>query len=295
MKLALGTVQFGLPYGVANTTGRPSDDEVRGILLAGLAAGVQVLDTASLYGESESILGRCLPSVHQFHIVTKTPKFTSMDGNKAVHSLESAFAMSCERLRMKQLYGLLIHDAGDLLGPAGDALWQAMTRLRAVGSVTRIGASVYSGAQIDALLHRYPLDLVQLPLSLLDQRLVHGGQLDRLAAANVEVHARSAFLQGAILMPVDQLPQHLAGLRPYVARVSECAATHGFSTLQAALRFVAGLPQVGAVVCGVDSRGHFGELVEVMRSLHPALSAQEAAACACNEAALINPSCWSSV
>ena len=294
MKLALGTAQFGLPYGVANITGRPCDDEVRSILRAAQAAGVQVLDTACLYGESEATLGRCLPPAHRVHIVTKTPKFPGMDGNAAVQLLESAFAVSCERLRMQQLYGLLTHDAGDLLGPAGDALWKAMRRLRAVGRVTRIGASVYSGAQIDALLHRYPLDLIQLPLSLLDQRLVQGGQLDRLAAANVEVHARSAFLQGALLMPVDQLPQHLAGLRPFVARVAERAATHGISTLQAALRFVAGLPQVAAVVCGVDSRGHFGELVEVLRSPHPALPAQEAAACACTDAALIDPSRWRS-
>lgn len=294
MKLAIGTVQFGLPYGVANTTGRPGDDEVRSILQAAHAAGVQVLDTACLYGESETTLGRCLPPAHQFRVVTKTPKFPGMAAAAAVQLLESAFAASCERLRTPQLYGLLVHDADDLLGPAGDALWQAMMRLRVAGRVTRIGASVYSGAQIDALLQRYPLDLIQLPLSLLDQRLVQGGQLDSLAAANVEIHARSAFLQGALLMPPERLPTYLSGLAPCVLQISKRAAALGIGTLQAALRYVAGLPQVSAVVCGVDSERHFEELAQALLSPAPAFSAQDAAACACTDAALLDPSRWRS-
>ena len=292
MKLALGTVQFGLRYGVANTTGQPGDTEVADILRRAAAAGVKILDTACLYGESESVLGRCLPADHDFRIVTKTPKFAGMAGVSAAAALKIAFAESCARLRAPRLYGLLAHDADDLLGAQGDDIWQAMEALRADKRVSRIGASVYDGAQIDALLQRYPLDLVQLPLSLLDQRLVQGGQLNRLARRNIEVHARSAFLQGALLMPADSLPRHLAGLRPYVQEISARADRLGISPLQAAIRFVSGLPQVAAVVCGVDSSMHFDQLAAALQQPVPMLSTEDAAACACADAHLLDPSQW---
>lgn len=292
MKLALGTVQFGLRYGVANTAGQPAEAEVAAILRRAAAVGVQVVDTACLYGESESVLGRTLPADHGFHIVTKTPKFAGMDGISAVASLEVAFAASCARLRVQGVYGLLAHDANDLLGAQGEQIWQAMAALRAAGRVSRIGASVYNGAQIDALLQRYPLGLIQLPLSLLDQRLLQGGQLDRLSERNVEVHARSAFLQGALLMSPEALPPHLAGLRPYLQQIASRADALDIQPLQAALRFVAGLPQVSAVVCGVDTTAHFDELVVAIERMEPALSATDAAACACSDAQLLDPSQW---
>lgn len=293
MKLALGTVQFGLRYGVANTSGQPGEEEVRAILDHAASAGVKVLDTASLYGDSESVLGRCLPPGHDFRIVTKTPKFAGMDADAAVSALDSAFAESCVRLCVSGVYGLMAHDANDLLGPQGEAIWQAMAALRADGRVGRIGASVYSGAQIDALLQRYPLDLVQLPLSLLDQRLLQGGQLDRLQARGVEIHVRSVFLQGALLMAPEALPPHLAGLRSHLEEIARRAGCLGITPLQAALRFAASLPQVSAVVCGVDSLAHFDELAAALDRPVPALDAADAAACICTDIRLLDPSQWS--
>lgn len=294
MKLALGTVQFGLRYGVANTTGQPAEAEVADILRHAAGAGVEVLDTACLYGDSEAVLGRSLPADHGFKIVTKTPKFAGVDGATAAIALKAAFAESCERLRLPRLYGLLVHDANDLLGTAGDAIWHAMQELQAEKRVVRIGASVYNGSQIDALLQRYPIDLVQLPLSVLDQRLIQSGHLEHLAERNIEVHVRSAFLQGALLMAPDCLPLHLAGLRPCLEQISVRAATLGISPLQAALRFVSGLKQVAAVVCGVDSVAQFDQLAAALEHTETALSAEAAAACACSDTQLLDPSQWRS-
>ena len=294
MKLALGTVQFGLRYGVANTTGQPAEAEVVDILQHAAGAGVAVLDTACLYGDSEAVLGRCLPAGHRFKIVTKTPKFTGIDGATAATVLKAAFAESCQRLRLPRLYGLLAHDANDLIGSEGDAIWQAMQELQAEKHVLRIGASVYNGSQIDALLQRYPIDLVQLPLSVLDQRLIQSGHLDRLAERNIEVHVRSAFLQGALLMPPDHLPAHLAGLRPCLEQISARAVDLGIAPLEAALRFVSGLKQVAAVVCGVDSVAQFDQLASALEQPEVALSAEDAAACACRDTLLLDPSQWRS-
>jgi len=292
MKLALGTVQFGLHYGVANTTGQPAEAEVANILRHAVRAGVEVLDTACLYGDSEAVIGRCLPADHGFKIVTKTPKFAGIDGVTAAATLKAAFAESCQRLRLPRLYGLLAHDANDLLGTDGDAIWRAMQELQAEKRVIRIGASVYNGSQIDALLQRFPIDLVQLPLSLLDQRLIQSGHLDRLAERNVEVHVRSAFLQGALLMSPDSLPPHLAGLRPCLEQISASATGLGISRLEAALRFVSGLKQLTAVVCGVDSTEQFDQLAAALERSEVALSAEDAAACACSDPQLLDPSQW---
>lgn len=293
MKLALGSVQFGQPYGVANTLGQPDEAAVRSILEKAAAAGVRVIDTARLYGESEAVLGRCLPAAPVFDIVTKTPKFQGLTPAQAVAALVTAWEASCKKLGLDRLYGLLLHDANDLLGPAGPALWQALQALQAGGRIQRIGASVYSAAQVDALLQRFPMDLVQLPLSLLDQRLVRGGQLAALVAAGVEIHARSAFLQGALLLPPGQLPPHLKGLGPYVGQIAAAAAAQKVRPLDLALRYVAGLPEVAAVVCGVESVEQFQQLAAVLAAPQPSLSPDQARACACDDPALVDPSRWS--
>lgn len=292
MKLALGSVQFGLRYGVANTTGQPGQGEVTTILRHASNAGVKVIDTACLYGAAESVLGKCLPANNAFHLVTKTPKFSGLGAADAIGALRAAFDVSCARLGVNSVYGLLVHDANDLMSAHGAPIWQAMSALREEGRISRIGASVYSGAQIDALLAHYPLELIQLPLSLLDQRLVRGGQIDRLHERGVEIHVRSVFLQGTLLMRPERLPAHLEGLRPHLSEISSRAADIGISPLQAALRFVESLPQVSAVVCGVDSIRHFDELVAALIPPVPALDAASAAACACSDPQLLDPSQW---
>ncbi len=292
MKLALGTVQFGMPYGIANATGQPNEAVVASILERAMAAGVSVLDTAPLYGEAEAVLGRCLPARNTFRIVTKTPKFFGVDGAKAADILEAAFEGSCAKLRVHDVEALLAHDADDLVGPAGDAIWQRMTELRGNGRVAKIGASIYSGQQIDALLDRYKPDLVQVPLSLIDQRLIEGGYLERLAACSVDIHLRSAFLQGALLMSPGRLPVHLRPLGPSLERIARKAAALGTDPTTLALKFVAGLRPVSAVVCGVDSLAQFERLVEAINRPEIEFPPGEAAALACQDPRLLDPSKW---
>jgi aryl-alcohol dehydrogenase-like predicted oxidoreductase len=292
MKLALGTVQFGMPYGVANRSGQPADAWIAEILRMALSAGVEIIDTASLYGDAEAALGRCMPQVHSFRIVTKTPKFAGLSGSQAVASLKFAFEQSCLSLGSQSLYGLLTHDADDLLGQAGASIWQAMLELRNAGRVKRIGSSVYTGAQIDTLLGRIEPDLIQLPLSLLDQRLIAGGQLAELARRGIEVHARSVFLQGALLLQDSEIPAHMSALRPLVKQIAVRAERLGLTRVEAALRYVASLPQVSSVVCGVNSPGQFEELLAALQVGYPAFSPADASACACTDPLLLDPSQW---
>jgi aryl-alcohol dehydrogenase-like predicted oxidoreductase len=262
MMIGLGTAQFGLDYGITNRSGRVSEDELQVILAHAAAAGIEVLDTAPAYGTSEELLGRHAPDGTSFRIVTKTPKFAAaLSGEQAVDWLRNSFERSLEHLRRGTVHGLLFHDADDLLGPFGDRLWQAMEELAAVGQVTRIGVSVYDGAQIDSALDRYPIGIVQLPWNPVDHRLVSGGQLGRLAAQGVEVHARSLFLQGLLLEEPSCIPARFAQLGAAAARMRSAFDAAGLTLLEGIMTVALRRTEIHRLICGVTTVRELEDIV----------------------------------
>ncbi|MCB1509486.1 MAG: aldo/keto reductase [Hyphomicrobiaceae bacterium] len=261
-KIGLGTVQFGIPYGITNSGGRVPLDEVRAILDRAAAAGVATLDTAALYGESEAVLGQALRPDAPFEIVTKTAKFADVtDPATARTRLNDTFSASLAALKREHVYGLLAHEADDLLGPAGETIWQAMQAHKRAGRVTKIGASVYTGRQIDALMARYDLDLVQLPINALDDRLIRDGQLARLHARGVEVHARSLFLQGLLLQAPDAIEPRFAPLPERVRALHAVFAAAGLSPLEGALAAIMRRPEISRTVVGVTSTREWDAII----------------------------------
>jgi aryl-alcohol dehydrogenase-like predicted oxidoreductase len=252
VKLGLGTVQFGCDYGVSNAVGQTPLEEVRNILAEAAKAGVRVVDTAVLYGTSEEVLGQTLWEGHPFAIVTKTVKFAKdwLDRTDA-DVLEARFQESLGKLRQPAVYGLLLHDVDDLLKPGGHLLWDRMERLKLEGKVEKIGVSVYTEDQIEAVLASYRIDLIQLPINVLDQRLLQFGQLTALQQAGIEIHARSAFLQGALLISPDSLPAVFERIRSLLNTYHAEMHSRGLTLVQAALSFVCSLPQIDAGGCGV--------------------------------------------
>jgi aryl-alcohol dehydrogenase-like predicted oxidoreductase len=290
IKIGIGTVQFGLDYGISNASGRTPEKEVRRILALAGHEGIRVLDTAALYGQSEAVLGQTLPETHAFSIVTKTPKFdTGRGAHGEAERLEAVFRQSLQNLRQPRVYGLLIHRAADLLTNDGKQLFDKMVFLRERGFVRKIGASVYSAEEIDGLLDRYQLDLVQIPVSILDQRLIQSGHLSSLKKAGVEVHARSVFLQGLLLMQPDSLPAHFSSVSGLLRGYFETIARQGLTPLQAALGFVNSLSDIDVVICGVNNRLH---LEEICRAAETRVEPDHYARFAVAEEAVINPSLW---
>ena len=260
MRLALGTVQFGVDYGISNTRGRIPSPLVSEILAVARSAGVDVLDTACLYGDAEAVLGAALPQESSVRIITKTPRFD--DGAPGQpERLREALDGSLGRLRRDRVDGLLFHHAPDLLGPHGDELWGAAVALHDEGRVCAIGASVYAPADAGRLLDRYPLEIVQLPLNVLDRRFVEGGILARLAGAGVEVHVRSAFLQGLLLMKPSVVHSYFEPIRPLLTRYHAARAAAGLSAVEAALGFLRDVPGIARVVVGVTRPEELRECV----------------------------------
>ncbi|WP_310446559.1 aldo/keto reductase [Thiobacillus sp.] len=286
-KLGLGTVQWGLRYGLANQNGITPPETVREILSEARGYGITILDTASLYGESEAVLGT--NSLEEFKVVTKTPRFaTPAITDEQALNLTRTFSLSLQRLSVTKVYGLLIHHADDLLVPGGEKLAAEMMALKETGAVEKIGVSVYHGDQIDAILSKIKPDLVQLPFSVLDQRLLLNGQLERMKNLGIEIHARSVFLQGLLLMPLNRVPPYFDQIRPLLARWHAAAEAQSLTPTQAALSFVRNIPYVDTVLVGAENLEQFRSCC-----VDFSVSAKfDASGLACHDPRYINPAQW---
>jgi len=285
VKIGLGTVQFGLNYGLSNSGGKTPRVEVCRILGEALLAGIRFIDSASLYGDSEEILGQSWPSGHNFKVVTKTPRLLD---SASTNLLEKTLLRSLELMKLDSVYGLLVHNADDLLLPDGHAIISALTRLREQGVITKIGVSVYNARQIDSILELFTPDLIQLPVNVFDQSLLLSGHLSMLKAAGVEIHARSAFLQGLLLMNPETLPAHFDSVKFKLQKYHAYLSLQGVTPVQAALGFVAGLDEIDTIICGVNNLNQLKELLTATSPL-PIMDFYQFAV---SDELILNPSKW---
>jgi aryl-alcohol dehydrogenase-like predicted oxidoreductase len=282
MKLALGTVQFGIDYGIANTKGQVQIEEVQSIIDYAKKKGVNMLDTASGYGDSEEVLGKA--GIDNFQIITKT---TSI--KKGVNGVVRIFHQSLKNLKQQKVYGLLIHDIDEIEHKQFDALLIELARLKQQGLVKKIGASVYNSQQIDYILDNFPIDLIQLPINILDQRLVNDESLVKLKKYNVEIHARSVFLQGLLLMPIDTIPSWFNPIKDALKLFHEEAKKQNLTKLQFALGFVQSLTEIDKVVVGVNS---LKQLYEIINASSVKINTAELSNISINDSFFLNPSNW---
>lgn len=290
MKLGLGTAQFGSDYGVTNTRGKVPAEEVGQILRLAADNGIDLLDTAAAYGDSEAALGKALWQGHPFRIVTKCPPVRSQrilpqDARRA----RDAFLRSLENLRQPSVYGLLVHGADDLAKPGAELLVEQMLELKRQGLVCRIGASFYRGAQIHAAAAMLRPEIVQVPVNVADQRLVADGALRRLRDQGAEIHARSIFLQGLLLTECERIPVELSKLAPPLQRIESHARTLGISKLALALAFLAQIREIDEALVGVSSVAELRDILAAAKSVPPAgdLSSLQS-----DNEELLDPSRW---
>jgi aryl-alcohol dehydrogenase-like predicted oxidoreductase len=287
-RLGLGTVQFGLDYGISNAGGRPSEEEVREILASAVNGGMDLIDTAAAYGDSEAVLGRCLPEAG-IRLVTKTRPLRERTNGSDIAWVSEGFARSLQRLRLDSVEGLLVHHAADLLGPSGDAIYAELVRLKDDGRVRRIGLSAYTCAEVDAALGRYDIDLIQIPVNVLDQRLVLGGQIQRLRARGVEIHVRSVFLQGLLLMEPANAPPYFSAIRPLLQAWRDALMEGGMTPTEGAFAFVHSL-NVDVVLVGVENAQQLkANQQDFSRASNEKMDFRKFAL---NDEAFLNPSRW---
>ena len=287
MKLALGTVQFGLDYGVANVVGQVQLAEARSMLSLASASGIDVLDTAIAYGTSEEVLGKV--GADRFRVVTKLPSLPPIDEDGIACWVRDQVEASLARLGQKQIYGLLLHRPHDLLGADSDLLIQALIDLKATGIIEKIGISIYSPDELDPICKKVQIDLVQAPLNVIDRRMETSGWLDRLKDDGVEVHIRSVFLQGLLLMERSKIPQKFSHWSMLWGGWHEKLQDSGVSALAACLAYPLSLEQVDRVIVGVDTAAQLAEIIQATNQTEADLGTSFMTVTDTN---LINPSNW---
>lgn len=276
MKIALGTVQFGLPYGIANRGGQTPRDAAAAILDHARAAGATILDTAIAYGEAEEVLGALGAARAGWRIISKLPGLPAdLPPGDVGDWCRTTVEGSLRRLGTDHLAGLLLHRPGDLAGTGGTALADALIDLRHRGITEATGLSIYGPEDLDALLPQgpahapIPLDLVQSPANVLDRRLENSGWAARLTEAGTRIHLRSAFLQGLLLMPPGDLPAHLGPALADLTRWHDWLAKTGADPLAAALRFSLSRDYAECAVLGMDSLHHLKQILAAAQGEGP--------------------------
>jgi aryl-alcohol dehydrogenase-like predicted oxidoreductase len=265
-RFGLGTAQFGGHYGISNRFGQPNESEVAAILARAAEMGIGYLDTAASYGGAEILIGRHLPRGHRLRIVTKLPAVQD-DAIEARHGagLVDAVAASLTRLRIDRLYGVIVHQASDLGKSGWQHVVEALEQCRARGWVARIGASIYDTGELALVESRFKPELIQLPFNAVDHRLV--GAFGRLAALGSEVHARSVFLQGLLLMEPDAIPGYFSPLRGRIADLHARWDAEGRSPLAGSLRFVLRDASIDAAIIGVNCLSELDDIMAVIERM----------------------------
>ena len=240
-KLVLGTVQFGLQYGV-NSAGRPTQEAVKGILNEATKGGITTLDTSSAYGNSEEVLGESIATPEQFKIVSKYPK-----GETPVGEM---FNSSLMRLKVDKLYGYLLHHFE--VYKNNPKVWDEFVALKESGRVQKIGFSLYTPEELEFILNNdSPFDLIQVPFNIFDKKFLP--YMKELHEKGVEIHVRSTFLQGLFFKDRNALPEKLLPMKKYLLQLDDFSKKTGLSISEIALNYNLQNPYIDGVLIGVDN------------------------------------------
>lgn len=258
MKLALGTVQFGINYGVANSQGQVSKQGVMDILRLAESAGLNVLDTAVAYGSAEKTLGDI--GISGWSCITKLPPMP-YDELQPKKWVETQIKGSLKRLNLTNLSAVLLHQPGDILGPNSQEYLYGLQEMRNQGYVNEIGYSIYSPEVLEEITEVFWPNIIQTPYNVFDQRIKTSGWLDKLAARGTKIHARSVFLQGLLLMSRYSRPSYFEKWGKQLKNWDELVASQELTAMECALNFVAGDSRFDSVIVGVDSANQLKELI----------------------------------
>jgi len=298
LKLCLGTVQFGLGYGAASGGAHVDRSTAEQIVDVAINGGITTFDTAPAYGCSEERLGQCFDAVsvdrNELEIVSKTrPQLRDVDDVSACIWQDAE--RSLQRLGIGQLAALLVHDVNDLSRSCGrrDQIIVTLEDLRRQGLVKTVGVSAYGADDLLTLERVWEFGAVQVPASILDQRLINDGTIERLKHRGIVVYLRSVFLQGVALLEPDQLPPHLARLGPAVARLSDkqCNGGHA-SALESCLGYVQNAVNAHFAVVGAHTPAHLKQTVAAWSAAARSIEHTAYRAAAVSDPALLDPRTW---
>lgn len=262
--LCLGTAQLGMQYGINNKVGKLRREEVFDILDTAINAGIDMIDTASIYGEAEELLGQYL-SEHKdtcsdIRIITKQCEtingktFEQIEGE-----IRKELEQSLQRLQRDSLDGYLLHLYREIDNKDTMAVLQ---KLREEGIVKNIGVSVYDVDEAEVALESGKIDYLQMPCSIFDQRGLTSGVFEKAKEKGVTVFTRSAFLQGLLMMKIEEVPLGLNGIIPYLEKFEKLLQKYQLEKKHAIIRFILDEKLIDYMVFGVETKEQLKEIVD---------------------------------
>ena len=265
-KLSLGTVQFGMNYGIANQNGQIKIEEAKKILQLAKNANIDLIDTAISYGDSEKVIGEI--GITDFKFVSKLPTLPR-DHSNIESWVEKNVQSSIKRLGINSLYGLLIHKSENLLDNSGKKLINALNRMKLDGLVKKIGVSIYDPSECEKIFNLTRIDIVQAPLNIIDRRLEASGWLSKLHSEEVEIHTRSVFLQGLLLMSRNKLPKYFDKWSGVWDQWSSVLKKNNLNPAEVCLSYPFSLPEIDHIIVGVNSAYQLNDIINKSQSQFP--------------------------
>lgn len=281
-KLGLGSGQFGLDQ--ASVRGRPPAAEVRDILEIAARSRLGVLDVTGRSNQAEAAIGDVMPRPNPFQVCISTVR-----ADRGADLVEAEARAALRRMGVDQAECIFVPSASELFGPHGLALWDRLKALKDEGLTRKIGISVFASDDPLGLARRFRPDVVQAPASLLDQRLIVDGTLAAIAGLGMEVHLRSIFLNGLILLPPDRAPNHLKAAAARILKARRMIAEGKSDPLQAALGFALSRPEASTVLVGVASGAELNAVIAAAASPPPDLDWDEMAI---DDPVALDPRAW---
>lgn len=283
-KIILGTVQFGLEYGINNTLGKPSKAEVFEILSLAKDSGITTLDTADHYGNSPELIGEFKRiSSRQFFINTKF----KIDGNS---SISTQLHSSLERLENDTVEVYFYHSFAEFIRYPEVKI--ELSKLKQASKLQKIGVSVYTNHEIDVAINCPEVDVIQLPFNLLDNESLRGSYLRKAKEAGKIIQARSLFLQGLFFRNPDEFPRYLDPLKKYVVELQSIAKECNLAMEHICLAYALSQPAIDQVIIGVDNAVHLKKNLAYATSKMDDEIVKTIDAIAVSEAELLHPINW---
>ena len=257
-KIAIGTAQFGLDYGVNNKTGQVSENDIKSILEFAKSNEICFIDTAYSYGNSEGKLGEATAhKVSSFNIISKLPKCSK-------NEVRSFFYESLIRLNKDIIYGYLYHNFETFLNDK--STFDELIKLKKEGKVKKIGFSLYYPSEIEILFNEnIPFDLLQLPFNLLDRRFEP--YFSELKNRGIEIHIRSVFLQGLFFIDDNELSNKLLAFKNFLIRFNEFANINNLHLDEIALGFAFTNSFIDKIVVGIDNLEQLSRLTAIEKNI----------------------------
>ncbi len=261
MKLAIGTAQFGLNYGISNIMGQTTRQEANAIINYAVKNGITCIDTAREYAESENVLGEIIKNSNLnnvLRLITKVSKNSD---------ILQDIGKSLNALGVSEVYGLLVHNTKCLLNNGGDEIYDRLVDTKNNGFVKKIGVSVYTPEEAERIIKQFDIDIIQFPCSILDQRFPQSGILDRLKAKKIEIHVRSVFLQGLCFMSPNNIPEYFKPIEDKIIAIDNTARELGVSKLKFLIEYVKSIGTIDNIVVGVNNLDQMKDVVNAYNEM----------------------------